>query len=113
IACPRHRSAISEFTPARLIRDRAVRRRSCSRQPVAPDALSSSRLSRESPPTGRTPSKLKTISPRFGSVRSTACEGPLAILLGLIALGRQLPQISLYLTAPHLARLVAARAGQQ
>ena len=47
----------SEFTPARLMRLRAVRRRSCRDHPlVDPDALSNARLNLENPLIGVLPS---------------------------------------------------------
>jgi hypothetical protein len=54
---------VPRSTPARLISDRAVRRRSCSVQPVTPLAASSHALRFDRLPIGVTPSVVNTISP--------------------------------------------------
>src|SRR6267142_1021812 len=53
MVCPRHRSAISLLTPARLNRVRAVRRRSWIVQPVTPETLSNRALTLLHPAMGR------------------------------------------------------------
>src|SRR5207247_96335 len=60
ITWPKQRSATSGDTPARDIRLRAVRRRSCRVHPLVPLALSSARFILLKPEIGRTPSALNT-----------------------------------------------------
>ena len=66
---PRARSAWSAETPARLISERAVRRKSCSRHPVTPREVHRTCVSRtEKPLIGRTPSVVKkNVEPMRGS----------------------------------------------
>src|SRR5262249_17487558 len=57
-----HGSAISELTPARDIRLRLVRRKSCNRQSFTPQAMSNLSLKVENPEIGVRPSVVNTYS---------------------------------------------------
>src|SRR5262245_35010944 len=76
MTCPKHRSAVSGRTPARLIKLRAVLRKSCTRQSFTPQARSKRSLKVENPEIGLRPSVENTYS--HPSIRGSSASTFLA-----------------------------------
>ena len=97
-------------TPARLIRDRAVRRRSCKRHPVTPLARSADVLAFLNPEIGVRPVVVNTNSLVRGMVarmsRAAARKRHGIGFAGLVALFRDRPEIAVNLVPAHMSNFV-------
>ena len=116
---PRQSSATSELMPARDMRLRAVRRRSCSVHRVTPQASWKSRLSLDKLLMAFLPLVVKTYGQSSisgcdsTSARAALLNGRSKVELRLVPCRRQQPLAVLDLGADQFAGLVAARRRQQ